>query len=208
MIEAPAIGISPLPVELPDLSSFDLLCLTSPNAVARLFELIRDARDLAGLRIAVIGPGTAAALRERGIEPDIVPERFVGEGLLEALEGVDVQRALIARARDARDVLPDGLRARGVEVEVLTTYEAVAEPLRDEVREAALEADYVTFASGSAGRYFFEAVDGARPKGRVVSIGPTTSDVLRGLGVEPDVEATTHTPDGLTAELVKDASQR
>ncbi len=208
VIEAPAIGISPLPVELPDLSSFYLLCLTSPNAVARLFELIRDARDLAGLRIAVIGPGTAAALRERGIEPDIVPERFVGEGLLEALEGVDVQRALIARARDARDVLPDGLRARGVEVEVLTTYEAVAEPLRDEVREAALEADYVTFASGSAGRYFFEAVDGARPKGRVVSIGPTTSDVLRGLGVEPDVEATTHTPDGLTAELVKDASQR
>lgn len=208
VIEAPAIGISPLPVELPDLSSFDLLCLTSPNAVARLFELIRDARDLAGLQIAVIGPGTAAALRARGIEPDIVPERFVGEGLLEALEGVDIRRALIARARDARDVLPDGLRARGLEVEVLTTYEAVAEPLRDGVREAALNADYVTFASGSSGRYFFEAVDGARPTGRIVTIGPTTSGVLRELGVEPDVEAEVQTPDGLIAAVLADAAQR
>lgn len=207
VIEAPAIGISPLAVDLPELSTFDLLCLTSPNAVDRLFELVRDARDLAGLRVAVIGPGTAAALRAHGVEPDVVPERFVGEGLLEALEGVEVRRALIARARDARDVLPDGLRERGVEVEVLTTYEAVAEPLSDAVRDAALAADYVTFASGTAARYFLDAVGGAAPSGRIVSIGPTTSGVLREGGVEPDVEATVHTPDGLVDALLADAAR-
>lgn len=207
VIEAPAIAIAPLPVEMPDLRGFDLLCLTSPNAVARLFELVRDARDLAGLRVAVIGPGTAAALRDHGVEPDIVPERFVGEGLLEALEGVEVRRALVARARDARDVLPDGLRERGAEVEVLTTYEAVAEPLRDGVREAALAADYVTFASGTAARHFVAAVDGARPAGRILSIGPTTSGVLRDHGLEPHVEAEVHTPDGLVDALLADAAR-
>ena len=58
---------------IPPLAGYDLLCLTSPNAVRRLFEEVRDARALTGPRIAAIGPGTAQALREHGIEPDIVP---------------------------------------------------------------------------------------------------------------------------------------
>src|SRR5205814_1066985 len=105
VVEAPAIRIEPLPVLVPDLSSYDLLCLTSPNGVHRLFEEVRDARALAGPRIAVIGPGTARALREHGVEPDLMPERSVAESLVEALRGVPVQRALIARAEEARDGL-------------------------------------------------------------------------------------------------------
>lgn len=207
VIEAPAIRIEPVDAELPELAGFDLLCLTSPNAVERLFDLVRDARALAGLRVAVVGPGTAAALRAHGVEPDVVPERFVGEGLLEALADVDVRRALIAGARGARDVLPDGLRARGAEVDVVTTYETVAAPLDDDVRAAALGADYATFASGSAARHFLEAVGGSLPNDgpRIVSIGPQTSEALRGFGVEPHVEAEVHTPDGLVDALLRDA---
>jgi uroporphyrinogen III methyltransferase/synthase len=83
--EAPVIRIEPLAVELPDPRNYDLLVLTSPNGVHRLFDLVRDARALAGPRIAVVGPGTARALRQHGVEADIVPTRAVGEGLVEAL---------------------------------------------------------------------------------------------------------------------------
>jgi uroporphyrinogen III methyltransferase/synthase len=204
VVEAPAIRIQPLDAELPDLAGFDLLCVTSPNGARRLLELARDARALAGPAIAAIGPGTAAALRAGGIAADIVPERAVAESLVEALSGVPVRRALIARAEQARDVLPDALRARGAEVEILPLYRTVAEPLEVDARAAALGADYVTFTSASAVRYFVEAA-GRPGGGRVVSIGPITTAALRQQGVEPDIEAAEHTPDGLVAALVADA---
>ena len=60
-----------------------------------------------------------------------MPARAVAEGLVDALAGVDVRRALVVRGREGRDVLPDALRARGAEVEVLVLYETVAEPIAD-----------------------------------------------------------------------------
>ena len=206
VVEAPAIRIEPLAAEVPDLATYDLLCLTSPNGVERLFELVRDARSLAGPRIAVIGPGTASALRARGVEPDIVPQRSVAESLAEALEGLDIRRALIARAEEGRDVLPDALRARGAEVDLLALYRTVAEPLGEAGRAAALAADYATFTSASSAR-FFHAATGTLEGPRLVSIGPATSAALRELGYEPAVEAADHTPDGLVAALVVDAGR-
>src|SRR4051812_41032247 len=133
VVEAPAIRIEPLGGEAPDLSAYDLVCLTSANGVRLLFERLRaagrDARALAGATVAAIGPGTAAALREHGIEADVLPERSVAESLVAALRGVPVERALVARAAEGRDVLPDALRERGAEVDVLALYETVAEPL-------------------------------------------------------------------------------
>ncbi len=205
VVEAPAIRIEPLDATLPDLAGFDLLCVTSPNGARRLLELCRDARDLRGPAIAAIGPGTADALRAGGIEADIVPARAVAESLVEALAGRPVERALIARAEQARDVLPDALRERGAEVEILPLYRTVAEPLADDARAAALGADYITFTSASAVRFFVEAA--GRPDGpQIVSIGPITSDALREHGLEPDIEATEHTPDGLVAALLRAAS--
>ena len=102
VVEAPVIKIVPLDGPAPDMSRYELVCLTSPNGVRLLFERLIasgvDARAFAGARVAAIGPGTAAALREHGISADIVPERFVAEGLVEALADVAVQRALVARA--------------------------------------------------------------------------------------------------------------
>jgi uroporphyrinogen III methyltransferase/synthase len=205
VVEAPAIRIEPLPVSLPDFAAFDLLCITSPNGVERLMQEVRDARALAGPRIAVIGPGTARALREHGIEADVVPQRSVAESLVEALADLDVRRALIVRAQEARDVLPDALRARGADVEVVALYRTIAEPLSDPARNAALAADYATFTSASSARFFHEAA-GTLDGPRLVSIGPATSAALRELGYEPHVEAAQHTPDGLIAALVADAA--
>jgi uroporphyrinogen III methyltransferase/synthase len=152
----------------------------------------------------VIGPGTARALRDHGIEADIVPARSVAESLVEALEGLDVRRALIARAQEARDVLPEALRARGAHVEILSLYRTVAEPLAPAARAAALAADYATFTSASSARFFHEAA-GTLDGPRLVSIGPATTAALRELGYEPDIEAADHTPDGVVAALVADA---
>jgi uroporphyrinogen III methyltransferase / synthase len=212
VIEAPAIRIRPLDSPLPDLRSYDLVCLTSPNGVRLLFERMAeagvDARALSGAVIAAIGPGTAATLRGLGVIADIVPERFVAEGLVEALAEVPVTRALVARAADARDVLPDALRERGAEVDVMPVYETIAESLSDTQLEAVGRADYVTFTSSSTVRFLFEAIDGRGSlRARLVSIGPVTSEALRAHGQEPDVEAVRHDIDGLIEALIADAGR-
>jgi uroporphyrinogen III methyltransferase/synthase len=206
VVEAPSIRIEPLRATVPDPSGFDLLCVTSPNGAERLLEEVRDARALAGPAIAAIGPGTARALRAGGVEPDIVPDRAVAEGLLEALRDVPAKTALVVRAEEAREVLDEGLRERGAEVEVVALYRTVAEPLDAATLDAANRADYVTFTSASSVRHFLAAADGVH--GRVVSIGPATSEELRAHGIEPGVEATTHTPDGLVEALIADAGGR
>jgi uroporphyrinogen III methyltransferase/synthase len=209
VVEAPAIRIVARAVHVPPLAEFDLLCLTSANGVELLFERLAeqrlDARALAGLRVAAIGTGTAAALHGHGVIADIIPERFVAESLLEALEPLEIRRALIARAADARDVLPEGLRERGAEVEVLELYDTVVEELAPSALQALATADYVTFTSASTVRFLFDqAAPG--PQARLASIGPITSDALRERGVEPQVEAVRHDIDGLVAALVADAT--
>ena len=212
VVEAPAIRIAPIDGPAPDLARYDLVCLTSPTGVRLLFDRLRtagrDARALAGATVAAIGPGTARALEQHGVIADIVPERFVAEGLVEALAEVPVTRALIARAAVARDVLPDALRARGAQVDVLELYKTVAEPLSQPQRDEVAGADYVTFTSSSTVEFFFEqAGDVAAQRARLISIGPVTSDALRARGHEPDVEAERHDIDGLVDALVADAAQ-
>jgi len=204
VVETPAIRIEPLPVTVPDLATFDLLCVTSPNGAERLLAAVPDARALTGPRIAAIGPGTARALAAGGIVADVVPPRAVAESLLETLAGETFSRVLIARAEEARDLLPDGLRERGAEVEILALYRTTAEPLDDAARAAVLGAEYLTFASASAAR-FTHAAAGTLAGPRIVSIGPVTSAALAELGFPPDVEAAEHTPDGLVAALLADA---
>jgi uroporphyrinogen III methyltransferase / synthase len=221
VLQAPVIRIQPLAGPALDPAPYDLVCVTSPNGVEGLFERLaadgRDARSLAGARIAAIGPGTVAALAEHGIDADIVPERFVAEALVEALADVPVARALVARAKHARDVLPDALRARGAEVDVLEVYETVAEPLAPRALQTALGADYITFTSSSTVRFFLAAADGeeagAARRGlargtRIVSIGQITSEALRQHGLEPDVEAERSDVAGMIDALVADAANR
>jgi uroporphyrinogen III methyltransferase/synthase len=213
VIEAPVIRIVPIDGPAPDLSRYDLVCLTSANGVRLLFDRLHaaglDTRALAGARVAAIGPGTVAALRDRGVIADVVPERFLAEGLLDALVDVPVERALIARAATARDVLPDGLRARGAEVDVVALYDTGTEPLSAQQLEAVSEADYITFTSSSTVSFLLEAAGSdALERPRLVSIGPVTSAALRDRGHEPDVEATRHDIDGLVDALVSDVSRR
>ena len=205
VVEAPAIRTRSLEAELPILAGHDLIVVSSPNGARELFAALErsggDARTLAGHRIAAMGPGTARTLREHGVIADVVPDRAVAEGMLEALADVPVGHALLVRAREGRDLLPDALRERGALVTVLPLYETVAEPLEDPAAVAG--ADWITFTSASTVTFLAEACGGALPDGpKLASIGPATSAVLREHGREPNLEAAPHTPDGLVDALV------
>jgi uroporphyrinogen III methyltransferase / synthase len=227
-IELPAIRIEPR-IESTDvrraverIGDYPLIVLTSPNGVRLLFEAMReaglDARALGGsgakgapggsATVAAIGPGTTRALARHGIVADVVPERFVAESLLDALaEKVDVsgKRVLLARAAEARDVIPDTLREWGAEVDVVALYETVREEPGPAAIEAAQGADYVTFTSSSTVRNLTEALSDRFPRSaRLVSIGPVTSEAVRAAGLEVHVEATRHDVDGLLAALLAD----
>jgi len=213
VIEAPAIRIVPREISVDGIEGYDLVCLTSPNGVRLLFDALardgRDARALAGATVAAIGPGTAVELDARGIRADVVPETSVAEALVDALREVPVdgRRALVARAAEARDVLPDALRERGAEVEVVALYDTVAEPLDEKAREEVGRATYVTFTSSSTVRFFHESGGTVPPTARVVSIGPVTSATAREHGLEVHVEADQHDIDGLVEALVRDAAR-
>jgi uroporphyrinogen III methyltransferase / synthase len=219
VVELPAIRIEPriesqeVRDAVPRLGDYSLVCLTSPNGVHLLFEAMQevgvDARALAGATVAAIGPGTARALAQHGIVADVLPERFVAEALVEALADVEVEgkRVLVARAAEARDVLPDALRERGAEVDVVTLYETVRETPEESEVERAREADYVTFTSSSTVTNLLEALGDRFPKtARVISIGPVTSETARAVGLEVAVEAERHDIDGLLDALLADAS--
>ncbi|MEX2193761.1 MAG: uroporphyrinogen-III C-methyltransferase [Thermoleophilaceae bacterium] len=220
VVEAPAIRIEPRPLDgevaaaAQRIGDYALVCLTSPNGAALLMDALAeqglDARALAGATVAAIGPGTAAELARRGLRADVVPERSLAEALVEALEPLDVagRRVLVARAAEARDVLPDALARRGAEVDLVALYDTVAEELDAATLDAVAEADYLTFTSSSTVSSFLGALGapGRLPdRARVVSIGPVTSATAREHGLEVHVEAERHDIEGLVTALLADA---
>jgi uroporphyrinogen III methyltransferase/synthase len=206
--ECAVIRIEPLTGPPIDVAAYGLVCVTSPNAPRLLLERCGgDARALAGVTVAAIGPGTAAALREAGLVADVVAERSLAEGLLAALPA-DLRgtRALVARAEEARDTLPDGLRAAGAEVDVVALYRTLAALPRHP--ERMLAADAVAFTSSSTVTRFADALAGhdlSRVRG--VSIGPVTSATARELGVGVVAESARHDLDGLVEILLRVLSE-
>jgi uroporphyrinogen III methyltransferase/synthase len=223
-IELPSIRIEPIarPSGLVEavagIDRYRLIVLTSVNGVDLLFDALRsagkDARALSPSTMTVaIGPGTAARLSAHGVDADVVPERFVAEGVLEALRGRDLAgaRALLARAQEARMALPEGLRELGVEVDEIHLYRTIPEPIRAEAVSEALSADYVTFTASSTVRSFVSALDSVQRAEladgpRLVSIGPVTSSTLRDEGLPVHLEAGEHTIPGLVEALLLDVA--
>jgi uroporphyrinogen III methyltransferase/synthase len=207
VIELPAITIEPIDFTVPDLTAYDWLVFTSANGVTHFARQLdaagRDARAVAPVKIAAIGPGTADALRDFGIHADLVPVRFVAEGLLDEFPP-GPGRVLLARAEVARDVLPEGLARKGYDVEVLPVYRtvttapdpAVLARIRDGV-------DAITFTSSSTVTNFCDTINALPdPQPLVVSIGPVTSETARARGIRVDAEADPHTIEGLITALL------
>ena len=198
------------------LGEYDWLIFTSINGVRiffdRMLEQGRDGRALAACKLAAIGPATAQALRDRFLNVDCVPRRYVAEEVvaaLEALEEIRGKRILLPRAGAARRVLPEELRRLGAEVEEIAVYQTEADtdtdpPLLDRIMTADVHA--ITFTSSSTVQNFATIVGEERAKElsmRVVcaSIGPITTKTARDLGIRISVEAEEHVTAGLVRAL-------
>ncbi len=212
VLEYPTIEITELDVPedaLDRASRADWLVLTSVNGVERFFDAYlgsgRDIRELAGVKIAAIGPATAASVEKRGVQVAARPAEYRGEALLEALGEVDGLTVVLARAEVAREVLPRELAERGADVEVVPVYRTVI----PEVEAAAAElsdVDMVTFTSSSTVRNF-DRLNSGRGKEilsetAVAAIGPITEATLREIGVAPDVVADSYTIADLTTAII------
>ncbi|TAM56559.1 uroporphyrinogen-III C-methyltransferase [bacterium] len=190
-------------------AGFAWIVFTSRNGVRAFFDhlqaLGRDARALAPARVAAIGPATARELELHGIHPDLVPEEYVAEAVAEGLlaRTAPGDRVLLFRAAQARDVLPQELRAHERLCEIVAAYRTVAR--RDpELREHVARADVLTFASSSTVRSFVEALDRdlAVVEGKCVAcIGPVTARTAREAGLHVDVVAGVYTAQGLVDAL-------
>jgi uroporphyrinogen III methyltransferase/synthase len=213
-IRDPADGGAALAAAVDRLDTYDWVVVTSPNGARRLLDAVRavgsDARAFGGVRLAAIGPGTAEALAAGNLAADLVPAEFVAESLVEAFperpaadpgDPADGGRVLVARAAVARDVLPDGLRGRGWEVDVVEAYRTEQVAVDDERATAVAEADIVTFTSSSTVTNFLTAMAGRPIPPVVAAIGPVTAATAREHGLVVDVEARVHTIDGLVDAL-------
>ena len=203
-IAEPADGGIALRRTADDLGPYDWVVLTSVNGAQRFVEVVPDVRGLAGIAIAAIGPGTAAVLEKAGLHPDLVPSRYVAEGLLEDFPDAhrNAGRVLLPRAAVARGALAEGLRDKGWEVDIVEAYRTVAGSPDAEALERAAAADAICFTSSSTvTRYLDVAGEEAVPP-VVACIGPVTARTARDAGLSVVVEAAEHTIPGLVDALV------
>ena len=221
VIGAPALKLEPpedwtaVDASLRRLEHYDWLVLTSANGVdalfARLSALQLDARALAPVRIAAVGPATAARLAEHGIRADVVPPEAVGESLAESLTaaGAGGRRILLLRAAVGRAELVRRLEAAGAVCEDLAVYRTVCPEGLPAVLLDCIDAggpDWVVFTSPSSAANLsamLSAAGRSLPAGvRLASIGPVTSDAVRRLGLGEPVEARPHDAGGLVTAIV------
>lgn len=224
VLEYPTIRIqppdedAPLRKALAELETYDWAVFTSVNGVRHVLERLeaegRGPEALAGVRLAAIGPATAGALEDAGLTVEVVPDEYRAEALAEAVaagDGLEGSRVLLARAAEARDVLPDRLSAEGAEVDEVAAYETAQGRPEDVDLERRLrrdEVDWVTFTASSTVRNFVRLAGNRLGSARVVCIGPITAGTARELGLPVHAVAEDYTVPGLVRALVDAESDR
>jgi uroporphyrinogen III methyltransferase/synthase len=229
VLEIPTIKIEPpgnrqgIADALLELNSYDWLVFTSPNGVTAFFDLFfkafEDMRDIGGVRIAAVGPGTAAKLKELHLKVDLMPEEYLTRKIAEAFEkfeSIENLKILLARAEVANPELPKALEEMGAIVDDIPCYKTVPETEDRNgaaARFAESGADWITFTSSSTVENFHARFNLPKmlqqfPQTQVLSIGPETSNALKTLGVTKYVEAKEHNIDGMVKTLLATAKPK
>jgi uroporphyrinogen III methyltransferase/synthase len=219
-IHFPTIKIVPPPdwsdldAAIKNLEDYNWLIFTSANGVAfffeRLFAKNKDIRDLKGVKICCIGPATAKQVESKGIRVDLVPKKFISEGILESFSGMNLRgkKILIARAAKARDVLPARLKKSGAKVDVVTAYETINSGKKKNDLETLFkenQVDVITFTSSSTVNNFVKIMgrNFSLPKGvKIACIGPVTEAAAARAGFSVDIHQEEYTMEGLVQTLI------
>ena len=198
------------------LGEYDWLVFTSPNGVDAFFNYFfkgfDDIRALGNLRIAAVGPATAAKLKDLHLRVDAMPAEYVTAKVAEAIsnfESIENLRILLMRAEVANPELPQELERLGAIVDDVACYRTV--PETEDLNGSAERlmesgADWLTFTSSSTVENFHARFDIASlknrfPEMRIASIGPETTKALKKQGFPPDAEAKEHSIAGLVRAL-------
>jgi uroporphyrinogen III methyltransferase/synthase len=212
-IAAPA-DWGPVDRALARLSEYDWLVFSSANGVRYLLDrllLSADLRQLGGVRLAAIGPGSAAELARYGLKADLQPHEYRAEALAAALvPHAAGKRFLLARASRGREVLADELRAAGALVDQIVVYLSsdVVRPESDVAQAlAAGTIDFTTVTSSAIARSLVRLFGDTLRRTRLVSISPLTSGTLRELGHEAAAEAGEYTTAGVLAATIEIAAK-
>ncbi|MBP6964708.1 MAG: uroporphyrinogen-III C-methyltransferase [Armatimonadetes bacterium] len=216
-VEFPVIRISPvqdcseLDAAIDRIGEYDWILFTSTNAVynlcRRLYETWKDVRSLKGPKIGAIGPATAEAVSSLGMRMEFIPSEFVAESVVEEFpEDPAGKRILIPGAKDAREVLPEKLRERGAQVDVVASYQTVIEescapPIKEMLERG--EIDIITFTSSSTVKNFVQLVgrESVREGVMIACIGPITAQTAEDHGLHPDIVAEDYTIEGLVKAI-------
>lgn len=201
-----------------DAHTYDWIIFTSPNAVEHFFEAFykirEDARAIGGCRIAAVGPGTAAKLKEYRMATDLMPETHVADAIPEAFEkefgSVENTTILWPRAKGARDTLSKKLNEAGAILDDPVAYETVPEtddPTGAVKRFQEEGADFITFTSASTVEGFLDLGLSIPDETAIASIGPVTSAALVENGYDPDREAESSDIPGLVAAVLELAKE-
>lgn len=196
------------------ISSFDWVIFTSATGVerfvGRLRDTGRDIRSLGGVRIAAIGPATAARVRQYALTVDAIPSEYRAESIIDVLgiENIRGKRILIPRAAVAREVLPQMLVASGAaEVVVAPAYKTIrpAGQAIDRMRKALIERGYdlVAFTSSSTVSNFVEIVGKPKPGTKAAAIGPITAETANKIGFDVVVQPTAYTVPALIEAITR-----
>ena len=209
---------APLDLAIQSVGQYDGVIFTSVNGVEFFFGRARELgvtpQRRPGAWVCAIGPATARELERHGWTPDVIPEQYVAESLVEALsrQRIAGQRILVPRAAVARDVIPVELAARGASVMLVEAYQTVRPPQSEALAAQLFPAlpdgdqpDAVLFTSSSTARNFADLL-GEPYRERLhgvllAAIGPVTSATLRELGLPVTVEAREYTISGLVEAL-------
>ncbi len=200
-IVPPSDGFEALANAARNVSGYDWLIFTSSNTVQRFFQFLHDARDLAGVKVAAIGDGTAKEIAQFNIVADLVPPAFVAESLI-AVFPTGPGRVLLPRAMVARDVIPVELAKMGWQVDVVEAYRTEIPTLHEGLEEEIANSDAITFTSSSTVSNFISRYGSRCLPSRVVSIGPVTTRTLEEFGLRGASTAKVHNLGGLLDVLV------
>jgi uroporphyrinogen III methyltransferase / synthase len=222
VLEIPTIKIAaptnrqPFVEALAELNCYDWILFTSANGVTAFFDLFfkafEDIRAIGAVRLAAVGPATAARLKSYYLKVDLMPDEFISSRIAEAFrkyQNIENIRILIMRAEVANPELPKQLEALGAIVDDIACYSVTSDfadcgQASKELIESG--ADWLSFASGSAVEKFdqqFGLVQLLKrhPKMKIATIGPETSKQARKIGAPVAVEAPSHTMSGLVKAI-------